>query len=454
MPTIGTNVAVIRDGHVLLTRREDVEMWCLPGGGVEPGESIAQCAIREVREETGLDVHLTRLVGIYSRPDWNRGGNHVVVLAAEPTGGTLRPAPGEVVDLRYFAPHDLPDDLMWSHRRRIADAFDPAGSRVWTQDMPWPFNAKLTREQLYALRDQKQLSRPELYRRYFGAPGPGGEVLEVGPPGRAAPPAEAVIRAHDWPRPRDVCFDPVAEAYDAYRTGYSDQLYRWILGDDDPSTLRILDVGAGTGIASLELARRGARVVSIDSAEEMLARGRARAQAEDLAVTFICAKAETFQAEPASFDRIVCGQAFHWLEPDVVCPLWQRLIRPGGKIAVFRKSPAPGNPFGPIIDPIYQTYMGWPYHHGGQYREPFSETKFPDLRCHFPDGYPLIHFYDLTTDVTRYVGYLSSLGSVKNMLGDRHAAFLAKVEAALRAEFGDGEFTIRHQESLYLIEQF
>lgn len=40
MPTIGTNVAVIRDGHVLLTRREDVAMWCLPGGGIEPGESI------------------------------------------------------------------------------------------------------------------------------------------------------------------------------------------------------------------------------------------------------------------------------------------------------------------------------------------------------------------------------------------------------------------------------
>jgi ADP-ribose pyrophosphatase YjhB (NUDIX family) len=40
MPTIGTNVAVIRDGHVLLTRREDVAMWCLPGGGIESGESI------------------------------------------------------------------------------------------------------------------------------------------------------------------------------------------------------------------------------------------------------------------------------------------------------------------------------------------------------------------------------------------------------------------------------
>jgi ADP-ribose pyrophosphatase YjhB (NUDIX family) len=60
MINLGVNVAVIEDGRVLLTQREDFPVWCLPGGGVDPGESLAQAAVREVREETGLEVELER----------------------------------------------------------------------------------------------------------------------------------------------------------------------------------------------------------------------------------------------------------------------------------------------------------------------------------------------------------------------------------------------------------
>ena len=64
MPGIATTVAVIQDKKILLTKRDDFEVWCLPGGGVEPGESLAQGAIREVHEETGLEVRLEELVGV------------------------------------------------------------------------------------------------------------------------------------------------------------------------------------------------------------------------------------------------------------------------------------------------------------------------------------------------------------------------------------------------------
>ncbi len=67
MPGLAVNVAVIHEGKILLTKREDFETWILPSGGVEEGESLAQAAIRETKEETGLDVELTRLVGVYSR---------------------------------------------------------------------------------------------------------------------------------------------------------------------------------------------------------------------------------------------------------------------------------------------------------------------------------------------------------------------------------------------------
>ena len=67
MPILGTIVAIFKDGKVLLTKRADFEVWCLPGGGVEDGESVAEAAVREAYEETGLVVLLTGVVGVYSR---------------------------------------------------------------------------------------------------------------------------------------------------------------------------------------------------------------------------------------------------------------------------------------------------------------------------------------------------------------------------------------------------
>src|SRR5512134_2655430 len=55
--------------RILLTRRADNGQWCLPSGGMEPGESAAEACEREVLEETGLSVRVRRLVGVYSHPD-------------------------------------------------------------------------------------------------------------------------------------------------------------------------------------------------------------------------------------------------------------------------------------------------------------------------------------------------------------------------------------------------
>ena len=56
MTGLAVNVAVIHEGKILLTQREDFETWILPSGGVEDGESLAQAAIRETREETGAEL--------------------------------------------------------------------------------------------------------------------------------------------------------------------------------------------------------------------------------------------------------------------------------------------------------------------------------------------------------------------------------------------------------------
>jgi ADP-ribose pyrophosphatase YjhB (NUDIX family) len=57
------------DGRILLIRRTDNNYWSIPGGGVEPGESVSQATAREVMEETGIRCEVTGLVGIYSDPN-------------------------------------------------------------------------------------------------------------------------------------------------------------------------------------------------------------------------------------------------------------------------------------------------------------------------------------------------------------------------------------------------
>jgi 8-oxo-dGTP pyrophosphatase MutT (NUDIX family) len=62
--------AIVTDdaGRLLLVHKTDNGLWALPGGGMDPGESISQCIVREVKEETGLDVEVTGVVGIYTHP--------------------------------------------------------------------------------------------------------------------------------------------------------------------------------------------------------------------------------------------------------------------------------------------------------------------------------------------------------------------------------------------------
>ena len=124
--------AIIRDerGRVLLIRRGDGRGWSLPGGIMEPGERIADCAAREAREETGLEVEPVRLIGIYSDPAFmhitfpNGDQAHLVSATFEcrAVGGSLRADGEESLEVAYFAPDALPEDLVCDHAIRIQDA--------------------------------------------------------------------------------------------------------------------------------------------------------------------------------------------------------------------------------------------------------------------------------------------------------------------------------------------
>ncbi len=127
-PKIGVNAAVFDDaGRVLLVQREDNGLWCLPSGHMDLGETVETTAVRETREESGIEIAVDGTTGIYSDPwDGLRIGRglryHMVniVVRGHVTGGALRRS-DETLGEGWFDPDDLPP-LVPSHYRRIADA--------------------------------------------------------------------------------------------------------------------------------------------------------------------------------------------------------------------------------------------------------------------------------------------------------------------------------------------
>ena len=115
---------------VLLTKRGDNGRWCLPGGQLDSGESVTETCAREVLEETGLDVQVGQLIGIYSNPSMllSYDDQHQYQLisfhfAVTIIGGELGLS-NETTEVGYFSLDEISKlDLMEHHQQRITDAF-------------------------------------------------------------------------------------------------------------------------------------------------------------------------------------------------------------------------------------------------------------------------------------------------------------------------------------------
>jgi SAM-dependent methyltransferase len=127
---------------------------------------------------------------------------------------------------------------------------------------------------------------------------------------------------------RSKLFDQEADRYDRYRPAYPDALIDELLAPE-PADLAVLDVGCGTGIASIGMAERGAKVLGVEVAPRMaeIARGHG--------IEVEVSAFEDWEASGRTFDRVTSAQAWHWLDLPLATTKAASVLRPGGRLCLF-----------------------------------------------------------------------------------------------------------------------
>lgn len=122
-PFITVDIIIeINSGIILIKRKNPPHGWAIPGGFVDYGESIEDCARREAKEETGLDIRLRRQFHTYSDP--GRDPRHHTVSTIFIAAATGLPKAGDdAEDADIFTRESLPEDIAFDHRKILEDYF-------------------------------------------------------------------------------------------------------------------------------------------------------------------------------------------------------------------------------------------------------------------------------------------------------------------------------------------
>jgi SAM-dependent methyltransferase len=224
-------------------------------------------------------------------------------------------------------------------------------------------------------------------------------------------------------------FDPLVDAYEAARPGYPDGIYD-ALGSLDG--LRVLDGGAGTGIATRALRARGAEVVAVDIGEQMLRRNDG---------SRVVADAVRSPFRDRSIDLVCFAQSWHWLDADAV-PETARLLCEGGRWAGWwNHARADGEPwFEAYFDAIEAMTTARRWHRDTDWGATLDLVRFEPAVF---TAVPWIR--EVSLDV-----WLTDERSKSNIgLLDEREAVLAELESILRDEFGDGPVRVPYETWLW-----
>jgi ubiquinone/menaquinone biosynthesis C-methylase UbiE len=147
-------------------------------------------------------------------------------------------------------------------------------------------------------------------------------------------------------------FDGVAQLYEASRLGYPSDIVEFAIETAGVGAgSEVLEVGCGTGQLTESLARYGFSLTAIDIGPSMIAATRRRLDGS--ALSLLVSSFEDFAAGDASFDLIVSGTAFHWVDPEVRFRKPARLLRPGGWLALLETGEGYDDPFGTALHSMW-----------------------------------------------------------------------------------------------------
>jgi SAM-dependent methyltransferase len=158
------------------------------------------------------------------------------------------------------------------------------------------------------------------------------------------------LAARPLARQRSRLFDQHAEAYDRFRPTYPDAVIDELLGPV-PAGLDVLDVGCGTGIASRQIAQRGAKVLGVELAPRMaeIARGHG--------VDVEIAAFEGWDAAGRTFDRVTSAQAWHWLDLPIATAKVASVLRPGGKLCLIWNAGCQPDDLADALEEVYASVV-------------------------------------------------------------------------------------------------
>ena len=130
-PLVGTDVAIFKEDRLLLIKRHDTKLWATPGGASDVGETLAEGAAREAREEIGCEVQVMRLLAVFDWRLWHSKVKaqlyHVMfeaeIVSGEPTTSS------EALEVDFFAEDNLPE-LHYGHRHWVPLVFKLARGEV------------------------------------------------------------------------------------------------------------------------------------------------------------------------------------------------------------------------------------------------------------------------------------------------------------------------------------
>ena len=233
-------------------------------------------------------------------------------------------------------------------------------------------------------------------------------------------------------------FDELAERYDRYRIGYASELYDALFEHGLHRGDTVLDVGTGNGLVARALTERGCAVTGIDVSERMLACARERVPT----ATFALAAAEALPFDAASFDAAVSAQTFHWLdEPRALAEL-ERVVRPGGTIAIWWKGLIRGDAVRLVRESVAAEF-GLPPTPDlvTEEFEAFHGAVLDDKRlCVVP--------WLVTMRACDYVGYESSRAHARDAYGATLDAYLERLRERLGPP--EGELHLAYAHMLYV----